>query len=452
MKRWLLVALLAFGTLAQGCAEQADAATPKLNSRKRCDGCIPEGSSKRPHILGPTGASAVVTPVLAVSFQSDTSPETGTALATFVRATADTGFDDTTGLMVEVTAGTAIIGPAMKSDFSLPDGSDPNGVRTTYVSYLRAQDNEDLITNWTEDACVTSAADTSDVTDPKGGNVAEKFTLAGCAADAPIFERTVTLLSNRDHYAWVWMRSDDSSGNTVKIFVEDADETDVCAVELDTTWKRHSCATGAFAGGETSLTFGVRADGTDNPIVYAFRPSIQRQEEYHTTGDVALTGSDVTVNENDLSYSSVAYSTAGTLALWVNPGRESNRGVIGWDGTDDFVIRIGATGLFQFLTNGLADNASNVATVALAEYTWGHLCFTWDEATPTHAMYLDGADVTDASPDNVWSASGVYGTALHIGSALNLGDSTVAYQEYWDFAMTDAECQVRYELHSSEFP
>lgn len=396
------------------------------------------------------GASAI-TDCEAITWDDALDPETGDSVPTFVRATGSTAYDPVTQTWKELLAGVPAIGARLPAAATFPATDAPTGYRGAQIMYHRAQDNEDLITNWTQDACVTAAADTSDSPPEPGSGSgmerAEKFTLSGCSADVPIFERTMTVLSNRVHDMKVWLRSDDASSNTVTITCADTDETYSTDVELTASWVQYwHDETSSFAGGETTITCGVYADGTDNPVVYAIRPHVWRQERDFIVPDIATAGSDVTTNAEALSLTNInPFIDGGTMAFWVNPSHFANYSFATWDSTHDLIVdRSAGAQTLRVRTVGLADNMSATTTNTIPETGFTHACIR-SSGSGGLDIALDGVDETLTGED-VFTEGGTYGTTV---DDFSVGAYT-RYLEFFDDVLTESDCLDLYNRDKAE--
>ncbi len=101
--------------------------------------------------------------------------------------------------------------------------------------------------------------------------------------------------------------------------------------------------------------------------------------------------------------------TAGAISVWVriDGGGGTSRfitGFAGGGGQSDFYCRIGGGNLFQCFgtTTAFAVNVINFtsATAFAAGTAWHHLLASWDSATTTAQMYVDGASNIAANTVN----------------------------------------------------
>ncbi len=139
---------------------------------------------------------------------------------------------------------------------------------------------------------------------------------------------------------------------------------------------------------------------------------------------------------------SLSFTSGMTVAMWINPSAlptSGNNGTLFWSaetggGSNGRVdILLFDDGKVRFHNFNAVDNSESVFTnTAFATNTWTHFAATWDDATNTVRLYVNGGlDATDTSFSTL-DGGVVAGSHLDFGQAGGQDTAGLQYHGYMD--------------------
>ncbi|MGI4833049.1 MAG: LamG-like jellyroll fold domain-containing protein [Janthinobacterium lividum] len=133
-------------------------------------------------------------------------------------------------------------------------------------------------------------------------------------------------------------------------------------------------------------------------------------------------------------------NSAYTIEAWIKPTQRGNYGIIGWGGYSNNnqvnALRLSDTGLRHYWWANDLD-----ATTADLSGAWHHVAATYDPATNTRRLYLDGAQVSTDNPSTSTPHAVPSADNLRIGST-NFGEffpGSIDEVRVWNVARTAAQ-------------
>lgn len=388
--------------------------------------------------------------------------------ASFTRSGATTRYRESTQQWDLVSSGEVAIGSPLTggNNGELPSAGDAEGAYLGDQETFHGLRNEDL-TNavWDTVGSPTVSCTDHGITAPDGSSTTCTITDDDGGAGSPEYIcQTVSGLTAGDAYGvCVWV-NELGSGLSGRVGIDctssaNCDVNFTCNPSDQTTWRR--CCNRDTAAGGTSVEYcisptnitgdGLSDTGLTDTIVFWHPqliegPDSNPNKKVPPPGpDPATAGSSVTVNADALTYDvdTQGWDT-GTACAWVwywDNDNTQTKNVIGFDGTDDWRLAVGASDQIGWHTFDLADNASVVsATGTTTDNAWNFICATW--ANGEVDLYLNGSldcganGTACGTQDDTFTAGGAFGSNLFLGGTADTDlddylNGHVAYAAVW---------------------
>lgn len=387
------------------------------------------------------------------NFQSNTASQRGGSTATFTRATTGsqiTYSSGNPGVYADVASGTAQL--SVNDDYSVLGGvfTMPGAVNTRGVllggTLLYSALHSTALDNaaWSQNGTAKGAANNGSISDPFGALTLDEVVDDDAGVAEYVYQDVTINDDGSKHTASGWVYCGSSHSVVLQLALTGGTPvtttttktcsttlTKVFATATNNTTGNTTAQVRVYATTTTASETGTTLWGYVQVLEGSSYPSLREED----TGAAA-----VTVNEDDLTYSSVTHNAIGTVCGWFylhhsDDTASTDTGLWEWNGTDKFQLYIQQDRTLRFTSAGTltTNNFNLVTSTTIDDFAWTHVCASWNQPTSQQSIFLNGVEASYSDGADAFDDGGVYGTTFQIGSVVGRldGERIAAFVQYW---------------------